>query len=88
MFLHILYDTYSPSGHPRGRKRLFLHQNRFEEQKNIIHQKLVDYYCDVFISCLDSHSDGTHSLQSIHWCTSNLMLQFSKLIYILDELKK
>ncbi len=27
---------------------------------------LVDY-CDVFISCLDSHSDGTHSLQSIHW---------------------
>ncbi len=26
---------------------------------------LVDY-CDVFISCLDSHSDGTHSLQSIH----------------------
>ncbi len=22
-------------------------------------------YCDVFISCLDSHSDGTHSLQRI-----------------------
>ncbi len=21
-------------------------------------------YCDCFISCLDSHSDGTHSLQS------------------------
>ncbi len=21
---------------------------------------------DVFISCLDSHSDGTHSLQRIH----------------------
>ncbi len=27
---------------------------------------LVDF-CDVFISCLDSHSDGTHSLQRIHW---------------------
>ncbi len=27
---------------------------------------LVDY-CEVFISCLDSHSDGTHSLQRIHW---------------------
>ncbi len=27
---------------------------------------LVDYY-DVFISCLDSHSDGTHSLQRIHY---------------------
>ncbi len=26
---------------------------------------LVDY-CDVFISCLDSQSDGTHSLQRIH----------------------
>ncbi len=24
--------------------------------------------CDVFISCLDSHSDGTHSL---HQCLSN-----------------
>ncbi len=27
---------------------------------------LVDY-CDVFISWLDSHSDGTHSLLRIHW---------------------
>ncbi len=27
---------------------------------------LVDY-CDVFISCLDSRFDGTHSLQRIHW---------------------
>ncbi len=29
----------------------------------------VDYLwinCDVFISCLDSHSDGTHSLQRMH----------------------
>ncbi len=26
-------------------------------------------YCDVFISCLDSHSDGTHSLVS-KWCIS------------------
>ncbi len=28
---------------------------------------LVDY-CDVFISYLDSHSDGTHSLQRSNWC--------------------
>ncbi len=27
---------------------------------------VVDY-CDVFISCLDSHSDGTHSLQRSYW---------------------
>ncbi len=38
---------------------------------------LVDY-CDVFISCLDSHSDGTHSLQRIHWWASDAMLHFSK----------
>ncbi len=37
---------------------------------------LVDY-CDVFISCLDSHSDGTHSLQRIHWWDSDEMLHFS-----------
>ncbi len=53
---------------------------------------LVD--CDVFICCLDSHSDGTHSLQSIHWWENPAMLNFSKsfptkkqLIYILDGLR-
>ncbi len=35
-------------------------------------------YCDVFISCLVSHSDGTHSLQRIHWWESDVMLHFSK----------
>ncbi len=30
--------------------------------------------CDVFISCLNSHSDGTHSLQMIHWWASDAML--------------
>ncbi len=42
-------------------------------------------YCDVFISCLDSHSDGTHSLQS-KWCnvTSLQIWWRNKLIYILD----
>ncbi len=38
---------------------------------------LVDY-CDVFISCLDSHSDGTHSLQSIHCWASDGIIHFSK----------
>ncbi len=54
---------------------------------------LVDY-CDVFISCLDSHSDGTHSLQIIHWWASDGMLHFSKSnnnnnkkVYILDGLR-
>ncbi len=31
-----------------------------------------------FISCLDSHSDGTHSLLRIHWWTSDVMLHYSK----------
>ncbi len=51
-------------------------------------------FCDVFISCLDSHSDGTHSLQRIHWWATNVNLHFSKSvlmkkkpIYILDGLK-
>ncbi len=52
---------------------------------------LVDY-CDVFISCLDSHSDGTHSLQRIHWWASDGMLHFSKSdeetnSYVLDGLR-
>ncbi len=34
---------------------------------------LLADYCDVFISCLDSHSDGTHSLQRIH-----VMIIFTK----------
>ncbi len=52
---------------------------------------LVDY-CDVFISCLDSHSDGTHSQQSIHslrqWCNATFLQIWwsNKLIYILDGL--
>ncbi len=35
--------------------------------------ELLMYYCDVFISCLNSHSDGTHSPQRIHF-----MIQVSK----------
>ncbi len=33
---------------------------------------LVDY-CDAFIRCLDSHSEGTHSLQKIHWWVSEVI---------------
>ncbi len=49
-------------------------------------------YCDVFIICLDSHSDGTHSLLTIHWWASNdislnLFWWRNKLIYILDALR-
>ncbi len=47
--------------------------------------------CDVCISCLDSHFDGTHSLQRIHWWVSyispNIFQCRNKLIYILDALR-
>ncbi len=39
----------------------------------------VDYLWFIvmfFISCLDSYSDGTHSLQRIHWWASDVMLHF------------
>ncbi len=45
---------------------------------------LLDY-CDAFnafIICLDSHSDGTHSLQRIHCWASDVMLNFSKSVQI------
>ncbi len=32
----------------------------------------------MFYEFLDSHSDGTHSLQIIYWWVSNVMLNFSK----------
>ncbi len=35
-----------------------------------------------FISCLDSHSDGTHSLQRINWWVRYVMLHFSKSVFI------
>ncbi len=46
----------------------------FVNYVNVTRHKLIDGpewcglfvdYCDAFISCLDS--DGTHSLQRIHW---------------------
>ncbi len=45
---------------------------------------LVDY-CDVFISCLDSHSDGTHSLQMIHWKVSHVMLDFQQSVQMIKK---
>ncbi len=45
---------------------------------------LLVYYCYALISCSDSHSDGTHSLQRIHWWTSDAMLNFIQ-IYPYEE---
>ncbi len=60
----------------------------FTNMKLSLHQMLTDClqwcgllvdYCDVFISCLDSHYDGTHSLQIIFWWASDGMLHFSNI---------
>ncbi len=37
----------------------------------------LDYW-NVCICCLDSHSDGTHSLQRTHWWASDIRLNFPK----------
>ncbi len=59
-----------------------VHNNTSSSNKMLIDRlewcELFVDYCDVFIRCLDSHSDGTHSLHRIHWGASNVMLQFSK----------
>ncbi len=50
-----------------------------------LHKMLIDElewcgllvnYCDLFNSCLDSHSDGTHSLQRIH------QINFTKYVFL------
>ncbi len=52
----------------------------FQTRSFSLHKMLIDEletcgllmnYCDIFIGCLDSHSDGTHSLQDplvSNWC--------------------
>ncbi len=48
--------------------------NRSTPTTKAIRLRLQTWY----VSCLDSHSDGSHSLQMIHWWTINAMLNFSK----------
>ncbi len=55
-----------------------VHGGHFWSKKNVLTREYLVDYCDVFISCLDFHSDGTHSLQRIHWWESDVMLTFSK----------
>ncbi len=58
----------------------------------LLHKMLIDelescgLICDVFSSCLDSHSDGTHSMHRIHWWASDVMLNFTKSILIKKHL--
>ncbi len=102
--IHPRIKMYSPSGQSRCRwvcffigTDLFLQTLSFSHHKTLTDGLewcglLVDH-CDVFISCLDSYSDGTHSLQRIHCWASDVMLHFNKsvlikkqTIYILDGL--
>ncbi len=51
-------------------------------QTCLTRHELMDWsgvdYCNVFFSCLDSYSDGTHSLQKIHWGATDVMQHLSK----------
>ncbi len=48
--------------------------------------KWLNVNVNVFISCLDSHSDGTRSLQRIHWWASDAMLHFSKSVMLKKQI--
>ncbi len=41
-------------------------------------ESLLEDCCDASISCLDSHSDGTHSLRRNHWWANVVILNFFK----------
>ncbi len=43
-----------------------------------LYKTLIDELESFGLLCLDSHSDGTHSLQRIHWWASDVMLHFYK----------
>ncbi len=48
----------------------------FSLHKILIDGRVIHFfvdYCDVFISCLDYHSDGTYSLQRIKWRNANFL---------------
>ncbi len=45
---------------------LFIINTKLFTRRFLMDWSGVDY-CDVFISCLDSHSDGTHSLRMQNW---------------------
>ncbi len=58
---------------------LCMQHHKCARRVNWVHCVLL--WC--FISCLDSHSDGTHSLQRIHWWTSEI--HFSKPIPMTEQ---
>ncbi len=72
-FHHFLTNGWSAANGCRQNKR----SHSFQKNKSIF--KIWSPKSIItLISCLDAHSDGTHSLQSIHWWESDAMLHFSK----------
>ncbi len=59
--------------------QLFVSQARLDWCTGVV------WIINVFISCLESHSDGTHSLQRIHWWASDVMLHFSKCVLMKEQ---
>ncbi len=57
----------------------YKHTSFYFTRHKLMYWSDVDYLWIIvmfLISCLDSHSDGTHSLQRIHWKVSDAMLNF------------
>ncbi len=65
----ILFSKWVPSDWES--KQLIKHNNN-PKAIHMICGLFLDY-CDVFSICLNSHSEGTHSLQRIHWWASEIM---------------
>ncbi len=67
---------YSPSGHEDVDEIV----SSLEEIWWNVALNIALNYLWIIVSCLDSHSDGTHSLQRIHWWASDGMLNFPNLM--------
>ncbi len=60
------------------KKNVFITKSVLLYKMLIYGLEFMDYLWIIVIAvcCLDSHSDGTHSLQMIHWWASDVMLNF------------
>ncbi len=63
------FDSYFFTGGSVTNDRFIFLQTQLFTSEDVGSCGLLVDYCDVFISCLDSHSDGTHSLQMIQICS-------------------
>ncbi len=57
----------------------------FGESVNVLKYDTDKSDCDMFLSSVWTNSDGTHSLQMIHWWAGDVMLHFSKSVSTMKQ---